>query len=177
MVRNVKMKEGFATNLLELKNKLEHNRTLKRQFTAEAKRLTIKMEEIIQQLRKEQGLTPVVPKHLITISKNELQEYVGVYKVTNSNFPGFNSKSEVFTEIFIKDNNLVSNFVGGTSTGYYFVNADEMNSYKWFLFDKDPRYEEKIMFLRDGSNRISGYRYENQGDFIEVIKSDYHLDK
>ena len=45
------------------------------------------MEEVIQQLKKE--LTSVdPPTHLITISKNELQEYVGIYKITNSNpFP------------------------------------------------------------------------------------------
>ena len=53
MVRNVKMKGGLVTNPLELRNKLIHNRNLKRQFANEAKRLTGKMEEIIEQLKQE----------------------------------------------------------------------------------------------------------------------------
>ena len=67
---------------------------------------------------------------------------------------------------------MVSKYVGGNLKGqkYYFVATDEMKIYKWFLFDKDPRYEEKIMFLRDSSNSISGYRYENPSVTSEAIK-------
>jgi hypothetical protein len=172
MIRDVKMKGDLVPNPLELRNKLMHNRTLKNTFAREAKSLTIKMEEIIQQLKKEMtSIDP--PTHLINISKNELQEYVGTYKLTKSNHPGFISGSEAFFEIFIKDNHLVSKYGGNASQGqtYYFVDTDEMKIYKWFLFDKDPRYEEKIMFLRDSSNRILGYRYENQGRIIEAIKN------
>ncbi|MBT8233146.1 MAG: hypothetical protein KJN84_10990, partial [Bacteroidia bacterium] len=155
MARNVKIKEEIVLNPLELRNKLMHNRTLKMHFTNEAKRLTIRMEEVIQQLKKE--LTSAVPPtHLINISKNELQEYVGVYKIINSNHVG----SERLFEISIKDNHLVSKYLGGRLKGqiYYFVDNDEMKIYNWFLFDKDPKYEKKIKFLRDGSHRISGYR-------------------
>jgi hypothetical protein len=53
MVRDVKLKGDFVINPLELRNKLLHNRTLKWYFTNEAKRLTIKMEEIIEQLKQE----------------------------------------------------------------------------------------------------------------------------
>jgi hypothetical protein len=167
MARNLKMEGDIVLNLLELRNKLMHNRTLKRHFTNEAKGLTGKMKEVIQQLKKE--LTSVdPPTHLITISKNELQEYVGVYKITNSNL----SDSEGLIEISIKDNHLVSKYIGGRLKGqiYYFVDTDEMKIYKWFLFDKDPRYEEKIIFLRDSSNSISGYRYENPNVVSEAIK-------
>ena len=53
MVKNVKMKGDLVTNPLELRNKLIHNRNLKRQFAGESKRLTRKMEEIIEQLNLE----------------------------------------------------------------------------------------------------------------------------
>ena len=53
MVRDVKLKGDFVTNPLELRNKLMHNRTLKWYFTNEAKSLTKKMEEIIEQLQQE----------------------------------------------------------------------------------------------------------------------------
>ena len=167
MIRNLKMKGDIVPNPLELRNKLIHNRTLKRNFTNEAKGLTGKMEEVIQQLKKELASVDP-PTHLIPISKNELQEYVGIYKITNSNRSG----SEGLFEISIKDNHLVSKSVGGYPKGqkYYFVDTDEMKIYNWFLFDKDPKFEVKIMFLRDSSNTISGYRYENPSVISEAIK-------
>ena len=53
MVRNVKMKGDLVINPLELRNKLMHNRDLKKSFLNEGKGLTKKMEEIIVQLKQE----------------------------------------------------------------------------------------------------------------------------
>jgi hypothetical protein len=53
MIKNVKMKGEFISNPLELRNKLVHNRNLKRNFTDESKGLTKIMEKIIEQLKQE----------------------------------------------------------------------------------------------------------------------------